>query len=107
MRAAWLRASKDGVAVSDEKAALEAVAMAEKAALEAVAMAEKAALEAVAMAEKAAPYVHTRLASERHEHTGNDGGPMQVEDARHRIIANISGIAERLRGGASGETTEN
>lgn len=47
-------------------------------------------------AEKAAPYVHPKLAAV--EHTGKDGGPIQMEDvsaARERVAGRLAGIAER------------
>jgi len=53
MRSAWARASKDGETVTSFQDALIAASM----------------------AEKAAPYVHPRLAAERHEVTGADRKP--------------------------------
>src|SRR6478672_4485705 len=53
MRSAWARASKNGETVTSFQDALIAASM----------------------AEKAAPYVHPRLAAERHEVTGADRKP--------------------------------
>jgi hypothetical protein len=56
MRSAWARASRDGETVTSFQDALIAAAM----------------------AEKAAPYVHPRLAAEKHEVSGADGKPLLV-----------------------------
>jgi len=54
MRSAWARASTNGETVTSFQHALIAAAM----------------------AEKAAPYVHPRLAAEKHEISGRDGMPL-------------------------------
>ena len=54
MRSAWARASENGETVTSFQDALIAAAM----------------------AEKAAPYVHPRLAAEKHEVSGTDGEPL-------------------------------
>jgi hypothetical protein len=54
MRSAWARASRNGKTVTNFKDALIAAAM----------------------AEKAAPYVHPRLAAEKHEVSGTDREPL-------------------------------
>jgi hypothetical protein len=56
MRSAWARASRNGETVTSFPDALIAAAM----------------------AEKAAPYVHPRLAAEKHEVSGADGKPLLV-----------------------------
>jgi hypothetical protein len=56
MRSAWARASTNGQTVTNFQDALIAAAM----------------------AEKAAPYVHPRLAAEKHEVSGTDGEPLLV-----------------------------
>lgn len=37
---------------------------------------------------------------ERHEHTGKDGGPIEIDDARSRLASRIAGIAARARTGS-------
>ena len=56
MRSAWARASTNGEIVTSFQDALIAAAM----------------------AEKAAPYVHPRLAAEKHEVSGTDGEPLSA-----------------------------
>ena len=56
MRSAWARASQDGETVTSFQDALIAAAI----------------------AEKAAPFVHPRLAAEKHEVSGADGKPLPV-----------------------------
>jgi hypothetical protein len=56
MRSAWARASTNGENVTSFEHALVAAAM----------------------AEKAAPYVHPRLAAEKHEVSGSDGNPLSA-----------------------------
>lgn len=40
------------------------------------------------------------------EHTGKDGGPMQVEDTRASNLALIDGLSKRVTGSTPGETAE-
>lgn len=46
---------------------------------------------------------HFGLFADRHEHTGKDGGPIEIEDARERLIDGIAGIASRLGAGGAGQ----
>jgi hypothetical protein len=59
MRSAWARASRNGETVESFQDALIAAAM----------------------AEKAAPYVHPRLAAEKHEVSGAEGKPLLMPTA--------------------------
>jgi hypothetical protein len=60
MRSAWARAARDGETVTSFQDALIAASM----------------------AEKAAPYVHPRLAAERHEVSGTHGEPLLAPTPR-------------------------